>query len=128
MLNHWMGDALTDWGGPAEDDERIASFDADIADRTIQMLNDRHSRLFLPGCGFLRPHTPLQAAQRWFDLHPPDPIRLPKTMPNDTDDLVVFGKPPRREQDIEAPGLFTVGLRRTRRAAQAGGGVAAAAS
>lgn len=106
-LNFPTGDRIADWGVPDDDNENAASYDPAIADRVIDMLEDRHDKPFFIGCGFFRPHTPLYAAQKWFDLHPRENIALPKTIPNDVDDLVYFGKRPRREQDIEAPGLFT---------------------
>lgn len=107
-LNYPDGDPITDWGVPSPDDETACSHDAVIAGRVIDFLADSHDRPFLLGCGFFRPHTPLYATQRWFDLHPKDRISLPPGWrEDDGNDLVYFGKQPRREQDIEAPGLFT---------------------
>ena len=106
-LNYNQGDKITDWGVPAKDNERAASYDPIIADRVVAALADSHSQPLLIGCGFFRPHTPLYAAQRWFDSHPRAQITLPKAPADDNDDLVYFGKRPRRPQDIEAPGLFT---------------------
>ncbi|WP_168564596.1 sulfatase [Crateriforma spongiae] len=105
-LNYASGDSITDWGVPPKDRDQASSFDPIIADRTIAALNDRHSRPLLLGCGFYRPHTPLYAASQWFDMHPEADIALPQTIPDDNDDLVYFGRRPRRPQDIEAPGLF----------------------
>ncbi len=105
-LNYNMGDRVTDWGVPDGNNERAASYDPDIADRVIDFLEDQQAGPFFLGCGFFRPHTPLYAAQRWFDSHSLEDIVLPVTIPNDLDDLVYFGKRERREQDIEAPGLF----------------------
>ena len=106
-MNYQLGDAITDWGVPSTVANQPASYDPQIAQRTINALEDCHERPWLLGCGFYRPHTPLYADQKWFDLHPRDQIQLPKTIPDDTADLVYFGKRPRREQDVEAPGLFT---------------------
>ena len=106
-LNYRFGDRITDWGVPADNTELSASFDSAIAGRVISVLKDMHDRPLLLGCGFFRPHTPLYATQRWFDRHARKYIALPKTRPDDTDDLVYFGKRERRPQDVEAPGLFT---------------------
>jgi arylsulfatase A-like enzyme len=106
-LHYPAGDKLTDWGVPPENTETAASHDSVIADRAIAVLEDSHHQPLLLGCGFYRPHTPLYAAQRWFDRHPRDTVALPETRDDDNDDLVYFGKRPRRPQDIEAPGLFT---------------------
>ena len=106
-LNYPQGDRITDWGVPSKNTDRAASYDPAIADRAVAALEDSYGGPFLLGCGFFRPHTPLYASQRWFDLHPRDGIALPETPADDNDDLVYFGKRERRPQDIEAPGLFT---------------------
>ncbi|MEM0926434.1 MAG: sulfatase, partial [Planctomycetota bacterium] len=107
-LNYPDGDRITDWGIPDGDDERAASYDPVVADRVIAALQDTHDRPLFLGCGFFRPHTPLYAAQKWFDQHPLEGVQIPPGYrEGDTDDLVYFGKRERREQDVEAPGLFT---------------------
>lgn len=116
LLRYRNGDRLSDWGvPPADPGKRVgpkpsapeaASFDGEIADRVIAQLGDTHDRPFFLGCGFYRPHTPLYAEQKWFDLFPGEEIDLPALLENDNDDLPYFGNQPRREQDIEAPGLW----------------------
>ncbi|MDF1740102.1 MAG: sulfatase [Verrucomicrobiales bacterium] len=108
-LNFKMGDHLTDWGVlPKSKEYPLASHDATIAERTINLLLDEHDSPFLVACGFYRPHTPLYAQQQWFDLHPIDEITLPEAPADDRDDLVYFGKHghKRTEAEIEAPGLW----------------------
>lgn len=113
-LNYVEGDRLSDWGVPKEGNRKgpqpsnpgMASFDEDIAERIIEFLGDVHNRPFFLGCGFFRPHTPLYARQRWFDHFPLKQVSLPEVRSDDNDDLPYFGKKPRREQDIEAPGLW----------------------
>lgn len=105
-VNYNAGIELTDWGVPPNED--TASHDAEIAQRTIDILLDSHDRPVFVGCGFYRPHTPMYARQEWFDLHPLSGIQLPEgAVENDTEDLVYFGKRDRRPQDVEAPGLWT---------------------
>lgn len=116
LLRYRNGDRLSDWGVPPSDPEKrvgpkttdpaAASFDGEIADRVIAQLGDTHDRPFFLGCGFYRPHTPLYAEQKWFDLFPGGEIDLPPLLENDNDDLPYFGNKPRRDQDIEAPGLW----------------------
>ncbi len=107
-LNYPEGDRLTDWGIPDGGDKRAPSFDPVIADRTIAVLQDQHDRPFFLGCGFFRPHTPLYAAEKWFKVHPKENVQAPPGYrEGDTEDLVYLGKRERREQDIEAPGLFS---------------------
>ena len=105
-LNFPTGDPITDWGVPRPGNGQ-PSYDPDIARRVINVLEGKHDRPVFLGCGFFRPHTPLYADQEWFDQHPLNSISLPPGyQKGDTDDLVYFGKRPRREQDVEAPGLF----------------------
>ncbi len=105
-LNYNYGDRLTDWGVLSEDNEYAASHDPRIADHLIEALEDTHEKPFFLAGGFIRPHTPLYATQQWFDKHPKEHIELPDIIADDNKDLVYFGKYPRADKDIEAPGLF----------------------
>ena len=99
------GDRLTDWGVPPPGEE--PSDDEAIANLTISVLEDTLNSPFFLCCGFFRPHTPLYAAQHWFDAHPLSTIQLPPgAVKGDRDDLVYFGARERRPQDVEAPGLW----------------------
>jgi arylsulfatase A-like enzyme len=115
-LNYREGDRLSDWGtpsgdpslrrGPQPSDPDMAAFDEDIAVRAIEFLGDTHNRPFFLGCGLFRPHTPLYATSRWFDHFPVGEVDLPRIREDDNADLPYFGSKPRREIDIEAPGLW----------------------
>jgi len=115
-LHFREGDRLSDWGAPPTNPERrrgrptsdpeAASYDEDIAKRVIHFLRDRHSGPFFLGCGFYRPHTPLYARQEWFDRFPLEEVSLPTLREDDVDDLPYFENRPRREKDVEAPGLW----------------------
>ncbi|MAS96928.1 MAG: choline-sulfatase [Verrucomicrobiales bacterium] len=115
-LNFHTGDRLTDWGVlPSGDHPRIGmlpsdpeapSFDEDIARRTIEFLGDSHNVPFFLGCGFFRPHTPLYSRKKHYDRFPIEEISIPEVQEDDIEDLPYFKAKPRREQDIEAPGLW----------------------
>lgn len=47
------------------------------ADRTIEYLREYKDETFFIGCGFSKPHSPLEAPQAFFDLFPLDEIPLP---------------------------------------------------
>jgi arylsulfatase A-like enzyme len=47
------------------------------ADRAIKYLRECKDRPFFIGCGFLKPHTPLEAPQRFYDLWDAAKIPLP---------------------------------------------------
>ena len=115
-MNYREGDMLSDWGippsgkdvrkGPQPSRPDMAAFDEDIARRASEFLADEHDRPFFLGCGLYRPHTPLYAPKRWFDHFPIEEVSRPEVREDDNDDLPYFGSKPRREQDIEAPGLW----------------------
>ncbi|MDF1826230.1 MAG: sulfatase [Verrucomicrobiales bacterium] len=108
-LNFKTGDRLTDWGVLPESEEHPhASHDFSIAQRTIDVLKNEHDSPLFIACGFYRPHTPLYAHKKWFDLHPLEEIALPEAPADDRDDLVYFGKRghKRTDTEIEAPGLW----------------------
>ena len=45
-------------------------------DRTIENLRQYHDQPFFIACGFVKPHSPPTAPQRFFDLYDPDKIQL----------------------------------------------------
>jgi arylsulfatase A-like enzyme len=51
--------------------------DYHVADQTIEYLRKHRDRPFFLGCGFEKPHSPLEAPQRFFDLWETKDIRLP---------------------------------------------------
>ncbi|MEO0966610.1 MAG: sulfatase [Planctomycetota bacterium] len=73
-------------------DERNAAWAADF----IRNYDGRGlDKPFFLGVGFIRPHTPMHAAQRFFDLFPIENVELPPIKWDDTNDthwIEVFGK------------------------------------
>jgi iduronate 2-sulfatase len=47
------------------------------ADRAIRFLRDNKDKPFFLGCGFVKPHSPLTAPKRFFDLYDVEKIPLP---------------------------------------------------
>jgi len=60
----------------------------------INELDKERDKPFFLAVGIYRPHVPWYAPKEFFDMHPLDSIELPKSIPNDLDDV------PERGQDI----------------------------
>lgn len=69
------------------DDDRDRLPDENTANWVLDTLR-KHSgnEPFFMAVGFIKPHSPLNAPQRFFDLYPTDKLELPPFLENDTDD------------------------------------------
>ncbi|MGJ8723484.1 MAG: sulfatase [Roseibacillus sp.] len=79
------GHPLWDWGAFPEKDDEMP--DQKVADWAIEELTKEHEKPFFMGVGFWRPHVPMYAPQKWFDLFPLEQIKLPKVTNNDLADI-----------------------------------------
>jgi len=66
--------------------------DYKAADKAIEMMRKSQDKPFFIGLGFVRPHYPMVAPKKYFDMYPLDKIKLPKTVENDLDDIPVKGR------------------------------------
>ncbi|MBY0506093.1 MAG: sulfatase [Bryobacteraceae bacterium] len=57
------------------------------ADRAIEYIHQRGQKPFFMGLGFVRPHVPLVAPARFFDLYPLSQIQPVTNPPGDRDDI-----------------------------------------
>ena len=64
-------------------DERCAQW---AVDKIRSLSTQKPSRPFFLGVGFIRPHTPLYAPKRFFDMFPLKDVKLPVIQPNDAAD------------------------------------------
>jgi len=65
--------------------------DHHTVDYCIDVLNRKHDKPFLIGCGLHKPHMPWEVPQKYFDMYPLDKLELPKVQPN-LDALPASGK------------------------------------
>lgn len=79
------GHPLWDWGVYPDDDNVMPDMKA--AKWAVSQLNKKHDKPFFMGVGFYRPHVPMYAPKKWFDLHPRKNIQLPLTKTDDRNDL-----------------------------------------
>lgn len=80
-----------DWGPYLEDEETA---DYKVAQSAVGFLRkaSQMDQPFFISVGFFRPHCPLYAPQRWFDLHPLDEIEALGDQSADLDDIPGYAK------------------------------------
>jgi len=69
-----------------DDDDRDKTPDEISAQWAAEILGKKHDRPFYLGVGFIRPHTPLYAPRKYFDMFPLEEIRLPPYLQDDLGD------------------------------------------
>ena len=82
----WDSDATnTDWGVFPEHDEDMIDYKS--AAWAKERLAEQHDRPFFLAVGYVRPHAPWYAPQKWFDMHPPEQLTMPPYLKGDLDDV-----------------------------------------
>jgi iduronate 2-sulfatase len=61
--------------------------DGQSARRAARVIEGHRGRPFFVAVGFVRPHGPWMAPQRYFDLYPPGRVKVPPQHPRDLDDV-----------------------------------------
>src|SRR5207247_9377174 len=63
--------------------------DGATARRIVEIIeqNKNSGKPFFVGCGFHKPHLPWVAPKKYFDMYSIDDIKLPRTPPDDRDDI-----------------------------------------
>ena len=84
-LSQPHGHPLWDWGAYPEDEALMPDFKA--AKWAAGQLKLKSDKPFFMGVGFYRPHVPMYAPKKWFDLHPRKSIQLPIVDEEDRNDL-----------------------------------------
>ncbi|MBM83880.1 MAG: choline-sulfatase [Planctomycetaceae bacterium] len=85
------GHPLWDWGAFPERDDQMPDYK--IANWAVEKLKAQPSDIenpFFLGVGFYRPHVPMFAPKKWFDLFPRKKIKLPLVKNDDRDDLSAY--------------------------------------
>jgi arylsulfatase A-like enzyme len=84
-----VGYTNTDWGAFPANDSLMTDYKS--AGWAINKLQQKHNDPFFLAVGFVRPHVPWYAPQKWFDMYPLDEIQTPPYKPNDFDDIPLMG-------------------------------------
>jgi len=79
------GRTSTDWGAFPESDSLMPDYQS--ASWAIERLTHDYDKPFFLAVGFLRPHVPWYAPQKWFDLHPVEKLEMTPYHPHDLDDV-----------------------------------------
>jgi arylsulfatase A-like enzyme len=103
------------WEAPDVADNVLC--DGKTADRIIDLLREckKENKPFFLGCGFIKPHLPFVAPKRYFDLYPPESVKLPDNQfyPKDVPELALHNSGEFRVySDIPDEGLIPEPLRR----------------
>lgn len=100
-----------DWGPwPPEDSGQRDFQTASWAVEQLKGMSAEDEKPFLMAVGFFRPHVPLYASQKWFDLYPEEKVALPPIRRDDRKDTPRFSwnlhwrLPEPRLKSVEAGG------------------------
>ena len=65
-----------------------------VAQKAIDLLRERKEagKPFFLGVGFFRPHYPMVAPKRFFDMYPHETLEVPSLIPGDLDDIPPVGQ------------------------------------
>lgn len=84
-INKSDGNAQWVWGALPGGDEQMG--DNTVAEWAVKAIQKQYSKPFLIGVGFYRPHVPLYAPKKYFDMYPLDELKIPTVIEGDLDDL-----------------------------------------
>ena len=73
--------------GPLDKEDADTLSDKLTADWAVERLQQDYDEPFFLGAGFFRPHVPLIAPKRFFDMYDKEELTLPETGPYDMDDM-----------------------------------------
>lgn len=87
-LPNKTGNTSTDWGAYPEADSLMTDFQS--ARWAVNKLEQEYDKPFFLAVGFVRPHVPWYAPQKWFDMFPLEDIETPPYKKDDFDDIPEF--------------------------------------
>ena len=82
------GNTSTDWGAYPEHDSLMTDYKS--ANWAVKKLQEHQEEPFFMAVGFVRPHVPWYAPQKWLDMFPLDSITTPPYKVDDFDDIPSF--------------------------------------
>ena len=89
-LSYPEGHPLWDWGAYPETDEEMPDYE--VTQWAVDQLKRDFDKPYFLAVGYHRPHVPMYAPKKWFDMHPLEKIILPEVLENDRDDVPQYGR------------------------------------
>jgi arylsulfatase A-like enzyme len=89
-IEHKIGNTQTDWGAYPDQDSLMTDFQS--AKWAVHKLQQDFDKPFFMAVGFVRPHVPWYAPQKWFDMFPLDSIKTPPYKKDDFDEVPEFAR------------------------------------
>ncbi len=84
------GNTQTDWAPYPDHDSLMTDYQS--ANWVVNKLRIDHDQPFFLAVGFVRPHVPWYAPQKWFDLFPQDCVKTPPYKADDFNDIPEFAQ------------------------------------
>lgn len=75
-VDQWVDHFVLGLSHEAPDVEDNVLYDGQIADRGIEALRELHDRPFFLALGFIRPHLPFIAPKKYWDMYPPQNVKV----------------------------------------------------
>jgi arylsulfatase A-like enzyme len=88
-----LGSRIADWDWAALDVPDEQTIDGRVTTWAAQQLHRTHKKPFFLAVGIYKPHNPLYAPRKYFDMHPLDRVQLPAVREDDLDDLPPHVRP-----------------------------------
>jgi len=105
-ISYLKGHPLWDWGAFPDVDEKMPDYK--VAEWAVEKLREPQDDPVFLAVGFWRPHVPMFAPQKWFDMHPLEQVIVPPDPKEDLDDIPQYardltygGAAPRHEEVLE---------------------------
>jgi len=89
-IEHKKGATQTDWGAYPAQDSLMTDYQS--AKWAVNKLQSKQEKPFFLAVGFVRPHVPWYAPQKWFDKFPLDSIKTPPYKKDDFNDISAFAQ------------------------------------
>ena len=89
-VNYPIGHPLWDWGAYPSEDKFMPDYK--LAEYGKKLLSQKFDKPFFIALGFYRPHVPMYAPQKWFDMYPLKDIKRAEYKEDDNKDISQYAQ------------------------------------